>query len=265
MTAVDPQRTDQNSPAVSPQHREKIVRLEGVSKVFGSKLAVDDMNLDVYSGEVFAFLGPNGAGKTTTIKLMTGLLKPMKGKITVAGYDMSTNSVEARRNISFVPDQPHLYEKLTARDFLDFTRNIYGIDSTQSRAYQEELIDTFGIRGFCDDLIETYSHGMRQRVVFASALLHRPKVLVLDEPMVGLDPKNMRIVKDLMRQTAANGSAVFMSTHTLSIAEEVADRVGIIREGKLIRCGTLDELRAERATGKTLEDFFLEVTAEGDR
>lgn len=262
MTAVDSTSLSDASQD-SPITREKIVRLEGVSKVFGSKLAVDDMNLDIFAGEVFAFLGPNGAGKTTTIKLMTGLLKPLRGKITVAGYDMSSNSVEARRNISFVPDQPHLYEKLTARDFLDFTRNIYGIDGPESRRYQEELIDTFGIRGFCDDLIETYSHGMRQRVVFASALLHRPKVLVLDEPMVGLDPKNMRIVKDLMRETAARGSAVFMSTHTLSIAEEVADRVGIIRQGRLIRCGTLAELQAERTSGKTLEDFFLEVTDEG--
>lgn len=246
------------------QTRTCLVRLEGVSKEYGSKLAVNNLDLDVYAGEVFAFLGPNGAGKTTSIKLMTGLLRATRGKVTVCGRDMSDNSVEARRPISFVPDQPHLYEKLTARDFLDFTRNIYGIDDAQSRAYEEELIDTFEIRGFCDDLIETYSHGMRQRVVFAAALLHRPKVLVLDEPMVGLDPKSMRIVKDLMRQTARHGSAVFMSTHTLSIAEEVADRIGIIRRGRLVRCGTLEQLRDERPAGMTLEDFFLQVTAEDE-
>lgn len=244
--------------------REPLVELIGVSKDFGSKRAVDDLHLTVHAGEVLAFLGPNGAGKTTTIKLMTGLLRPSQGSVHVCGLDMAAQSVEARRNVAFVPDQPHLYEKLTARDFLDFTRQIYGIDSPESRAYQEELIDTFEIRSFCDDLIETYSHGMRQRVVFASALLHRPRVLILDEPMVGLDPKSMRIVKDLLRETARAGSAVFMSTHTLSVAEEVADRIGIIRLGKLVRYGTADEIRQQRSSDETLEDFFLQVTA-GER
>jgi ABC-2 type transport system ATP-binding protein len=244
-----------------PSH-EAMILLEHVSKHYGLKLAVDDLSLRIEPGEVFAFLGPNGAGKTTTIKLITGLLKPTKGRVIVAGHDMSLNSVESRRQISFVPDQPHLYEKLTARDFLDFTRRIYGIDGPESLRYQEELIDIFEMRHFCDDLIETYSHGMRQRVVFASALVHRPKALVLDEPMVGLDPKSMRIVKDLMRETARSGSAVFMSTHTLSVAEEVADQIGIIRKGRLIHCGTLDELRAQQTTAGSLEDFFLEVTAE---
>lgn len=239
-----------------------LVDLVGVTKLFGAKAAVDDLSIRLDAGEVFAFLGPNGAGKTTTIKLMTGLLRPTRGQVRICGWDMSSQSVEARRNISFVPDQPHLYEKLTARDFLDFTRQIYGIDGPESKRHQEELIDIFEIRSFCDDLIETYSHGMRQRVVFASALLHRPKVLILDEPMVGLDPKSMRIVKDLMKETARRGSAVFMSTHTLSIAEEVADHIGIIRRGKLVCQGSLHELRALRSQDQSLEDFFLEVTAE---
>ncbi|MBY0585553.1 ABC transporter ATP-binding protein [bacterium] len=241
-----------------------MIHLDSVSKVYGSKLAVDQLTLQVQAGEVFAFLGPNGAGKTTSIKLITGLLRPTKGYVWVAGHSMAGNSVEARRQVSFVPDQPHLYEKLTARDFLEFTRKIYGIDGPESRAYQEELIDTFEIGDFADDLIESYSHGMRQRVVFASALLHRPRVLVLDEPMVGLDPKSMRIAKDQMKATALRGSAVFMSTHTLSIAEEIADRIAIIRRGKLVKCGTLEELQRDRPGGMTLEDYFLQVTAEDE-
>jgi ABC-2 type transport system ATP-binding protein len=244
---------------------EVLINLENVSKVYGSKLAVDNLSLQVRAGEVFAFLGPNGAGKTTSIKLITGLLRPTSGHVFVAGYSMAGNSVEARRQVSFVPDQPHLYEKLTARDFLEFTRKIYGIDSPASRDYQEELIDTFEIRDFADDLIESYSHGMRQRVVFASALLHKPRVLVLDEPMVGLDPKSMRIAKDQMKQTAEQGASVFMSTHTLSIAEEIADRIGIIRRGKLVKCGTLDELQRDRPGGMNLEEYFLQVTAEDEQ
>jgi ABC-2 type transport system ATP-binding protein len=243
---------------------ETLIELEDVSKEYGSKLAVENLSLKVAAGEVFAFLGPNGAGKTTSIKLITGLLRPTSGRVRVAGYNMASNSVEARRQVSFVPDSPHLYEKLTARDFLEFTRKIYGIDGPASRSYQEELIDTFEIRDFADDLIESYSHGMRQRVVFASALLHRPRVLVLDEPMVGLDPKSMRIAKDQMKETARRGSAVFMSTHTLSIAEEIADRIGIIRRGRLVKSGTLEELRADRPGGMTLEDYFLQVTAEDE-
>lgn len=243
---------------------EVLIELDRVSKVYGSKLAVDNLSLQVKQGEVFAFLGPNGAGKTTSIKLITGLLRPTQGHVLVAGYSMSSNSVEARRQVSFVPDSPHLYEKLTARDFLEFTRKIYGIDGAESRAYQEELIDTFEIRDFADDLIESYSHGMRQRVVFASALLHRPRVLVLDEPMVGLDPKSMRIAKDQMKEASRRGAAVFMSTHTLSIAEEIADRIGIIRRGRLVKCGTLDDLREDRPGGMTLEDYFLQVTAEDE-
>lgn len=239
-----------------------LIELANVSKSFGDKRAVDGIDLSVFSGEIFALLGPNGAGKTTTIKMITGLLRPTGGRVLVAGFDMATESLAARRSISYVPDQPHLYEKLTGRDFLDFTRGVYGVDGGESRAYQEELIDVFEMRDWCDDLIESYSHGMRQRVAFASALLHRPRVLVLDEPMVGLDPKSMRIVKDLMRKAAREGAAVLMSTHVLATAEEVADRLGIVQKGRMIRCGTLEEMRAERKKGATLEDFFLEVTSE---
>lgn len=239
-----------------------LIELIGVTKLFGSKLAVDHVDLVVRSGEVFAFLGPNGAGKTTTIKLITGLLRPTQGQVRVAGRNMASESIEARRHIGYVPDQPHLYEKLSARDFLDFTRGIYGIDTDLGRNYQEQLIHTFEMQPWCNDLIETYSHGMKQRLAFAAALLHRPDVLVLDEPMVGLDPKSMRIVKNLMREAAESGTAVLMSTHVLAVAEEVADRVGIIQHGRMVKLGTVGELRAERKEGMSLEDLFLEVTAE---
>lgn len=244
------------------QQAEPLIQLESVWKQYGEQWAVADLSLEVAAGELFAFLGPNGAGKTTTIKMITGLLRPTRGRVVVAGFDMSGNAPAARRQISFVPDQPYLYDKLTGREFLRFTADIYGLLPADVVEYQRFLIETFEMSGYLDNLIETYSHGMRQRLVFAAALLHRPKVLVVDEPMVGLDPKSMRIVKDLLRQCARAGTAVFMSTHTLGIAEEVADRIGILHRGRLIRCGTLAELRQRVGHDGTLEDFFLLVTAE---
>lgn len=237
------------------------ILVENVSKQYGDKWAVRELSLSIPPGELFAFLGPNGAGKTTTIKMITGLLRPTQGRVEVAGHSVATDSLEARRLISYVPDQPYLYEKLTGRDFLKFIRDVYELNGS-ARDYEEELVDTFGMQDFVADLIETYSHGMRQRLAFAAAMLHRPKVLIVDEPMVGLDPKSMRIVKDLLRKTTREGTTVFMSTHTLGIAEEVADRIGIIHRGRLIRCGTLAELRGLAVGAPSLEDFFLEVTSE---
>lgn len=243
--------------------RSPLVEFLGVSKSYGPKPAVVDLTLTLYPGEVFAFLGPNGAGKTTTIKMMTGLLRPSAGVVRVAGSASAFDSSAARQALSYVPDQPHVYEKLTGREFLDFVRELYGLSGPEVALDVDRLVAVFEMNGFLDDLAETYSHGMRQRLAFAGALLHRPKVLVLDEPMVGLDPKSMRIVKDLLRREASAGMCIFMSTHTLAIAEELADRVGIIQRGRLIRCGTLAELRAEFVGGQTLEDFFLDVTREG--
>lgn len=237
-----------------------LVRLSEVSKQYGDKLAVDRLTLDIAPGELFAFLGPNGAGKTTTIKMVTGLLRPTSGQVLVAGWDMTVNSQEARRNISYVPDQPYLYNKLTGRDFLAFIRDIYGLSGPEVHDYEERLIQTFEMSDFVDRLTETYSHGMRQRLAFAAAFLHRPKLLVLDEPMVGLDPKSMRIVKDMLRETTRDGTTVFMSTHTLGVAEELADRIGIIHAGKLAFLGTLQELRESVKEGSSLEDYFLKVT-----
>lgn len=241
-----------------------MIDIDSVSKSYGRNWAVKDLSLQIPAGELFACLGPNGAGKTTTIKLITGLLRPTKGTVFVDGKNMATNSLEARRSLSYVPDEPHLYEKLSGREFLAFTRDIYGLTGTQAIDDTEALIDTFEMRSYVDELTETYSHGMRQRLVFASALLHRPKVLVVDEPMVGLDPKSVRIVKDLLRRKAREGTAIFMSTHTLAIAEEMADRIGIFSHGRLIRCGSITELRREAEREMSLEDFFLQVTAESE-
>jgi len=243
--------------------RPPLVEFLSVSKSYGPKPAVVDLTLSLYPGEVFAFLGPNGAGKTTTIKILTGLLRPSAGTVRIEGKESAFASAAARQVLSYVPDQPHVYEKLTGREFLDFIRELYGLSGPEVAADVDRLVRVFEMEGFLDDLAETYSHGMRQRLAFAGALLHRPKILVLDEPMVGLDPKSMRIVKDLLRHEASAGMTVFMSTHTLGIAEELADRVGIIQRGRLIRCGTLAEIRAEFAAGHTLEDFFLEITREG--
>lgn len=246
---------------MSDPHDPPAILIEDVSKQYGDKWAVRNLSLTIPAGELFAFLGPNGAGKTTTIKMITGLLRPSAGRVRVVGHEVATDSLEARRQLAYVPDQPYLYEKLTGRDFLRFIRDVYELPAA-FQDFEEELIDTFGMRDFVTDLVETYSHGMRQRLAFAAAMLHKPKVLVVDEPMVGLDPKSMRIVKDLLRKTTREGTTVFMSTHTLGIAEEVADRIGIIHRGRLVRCGTLAELRVDHANDMSLEDFFLEVTAE---
>lgn len=238
-----------------------MIQIENVSKQYGAKKwAVRDLSLEIPSGELFACLGPNGAGKTTTIKMITGLLRPTNGRVLVCGKDMRTNSPEARRPISYVPDEPHLYDKLTGREFLEFTRDLYGASDPEIDQRLETLIDTFETRDYVDNLAESYSHGMRQRVVFASALLHQPRVLVVDEPMVGLDPKSVRIVKDLLRRAAADGTAIFMSTHTLAVAEELADRIGIFQHGRMIRCGNMSELREAAQSDASLEDLFLRFT-----
>jgi ABC-2 type transport system ATP-binding protein len=238
------------------------VELTEVTKTYGRKLAVDRLSLSIRAGELFAALGPNGAGKTTTIKMICGLLRPDSGTVIVAGRSMNGDSAEARREIAYVPDQPYLYDKLTGRDILHFIRDIHGLDRAQADRDEEELIATFELAEFVDRLTESYSHGMRQRVAFAAALLCRPKVLVVDEPMVGLDPRSMRIVKNLLRKVVAGGTTVFMSTHTLSVAEELADRIGIFHRGRLIRCGTFAELKRESDRDASLEDFFLRVTDE---
>jgi ABC-2 type transport system ATP-binding protein len=210
---------------------------------------------------LFAFLGPNGAGKTTSIKLMVGLLRPTSGRVRVCGFDVVEQAREAKRRISYVPDEPYLYDKLTGREFLRFVAEMYGLAPKTATANIQREIEQFELSSFVDDLTEGYSHGMRQRLVFASALLHDPEVLVVDEPMVGLDPRSIRLVKDLLRDKAAAGVTVFMSTHTLSVAEEIGQRIGIIHHGKLLFVGTLAELKQRMSRHElSLEELFLEMT-----
>src|SRR6059058_6082317 len=239
-----------------------MIELLDVTKRYGTKLAVDRLTLTIAAGELFAFLGPNGAGKTTTIKMLCGLLFPTTGTVRVGGFDLATHGDRARALISYVPDQPFLYEKLTGREFLQFTADLYGMPAARSRDKIAEVIDLFHLDDFADDLTERYSHGMRQRTVFAAALVHEPKLLIAHEPTVGLDPKSIRELKTLLRELAADGMTVFLSTHTLDIAEELADRIGIIDRGRLIGCGTLTDLRKQAAMDGSLEDVFLKITEE---
>jgi ABC-2 type transport system ATP-binding protein len=239
-----------------------MIELQEVTKKYGTKIAVDCLSLHIKAGELFAFLGPNGAGKTTTIKLMCGLLFPTAGSVRVGGFDLGSAGDQARQLISYVPDQPYLYEKLTGREFLQFIADMYGLPKELGRQRLEAMIELFDLSDFVDDLTEQYSHGMRQRTVFAAALLHEPKVLIIDEPTVGLDPRSVRLLKDLLRCQAERGTTVFLSTHSLDIAQELASRIGIVERGRLISCGTLDTLRKQAAVDGTLEDVFLKLTEE---
>ena len=239
-----------------------MIELTNVTKRYGPKVAVQNLHLAVPAGELFAFLGPNGAGKTTTIKMLCGLLFPTEGTVTVGGFDLRTHGDQARRLISYVPDQPFLYEKLTGREFLQFTCDLYGLDRAYAADRMATVIELFHLDEFVDDLTERYSHGMRQRTVFAAALVHDPRLLIADEPTVGLDPKSIRELKTLLRQQAESGVTVFLSTHTLDIAEELADRIGIIDHGRMLAYGTMDDLRKLAARDGSLEDLFLKITEE---
>jgi ABC-2 type transport system ATP-binding protein len=239
-----------------------LIELKNVSKRYGTKTAVHDLSLSVPAGELFAFLGPNGAGKTTTIKMLCGLLFPTAGEVRVGGFDLRTQGDQARRLISYVPDQPYLYEKLTGREFLQFIADLYGMPADRAAGRMEQVIELFRLHEFVDDLTEKYSHGMRQRTVFAAALIHEPKLLIVDEPTVGLDPKSIRLLKDLLRAEANRGTTVFLSTHALDIAQELADRIGIVEHGRLIGCGTLESLRKLASRDGSLEDVFLKLTEE---
>jgi ABC-2 type transport system ATP-binding protein len=242
-----------------------MIEFDNVTRKYGEKTAVNGLNLAIAPGELFAFLGPNGAGKTTSIKMLVSLLQPTLGTVTVCGHDSVKNPRETTRHIGYVPDEAFLYDKLTGREFLEFVARMRGLDPSQTDRAVARQKDVFDLADFIDDLAETYSHGMKQRLVFASALLHDPPVLVVDEPMVGLDPKSVRLVKDLMRSRTARTRTVFMSTHTLAVAEEIADRIGIIDHGKMVFLGTQDELRARLSPRETsLEQLFLRLTGGGN-
>jgi ABC-2 type transport system ATP-binding protein len=238
-----------------------MIEFNNVTRSYARKVAVEKLTLTVPSGELFALLGPNGAGKTTTIKMLTGLLRPTEGSVRVCGHDLVADVRSATRSIGYVPQEPFFYDKLSGREFLQFTAEMRGLDETTVDGRIRRECEYFDLDDFIDDLTETYSHGMRQRLVFASALLHDPPVLVIDEPMMGLDPQSVRTAKDRLRAQATAGTTIFMSTHTLAIAEEIADRIGIMDCGRLSFLGTVSELRSALASRHaSLEPLFLELT-----
>ena len=240
-----------------------MIEFDHVTRTYGAKPAVSDLTLAIPRGELFALLGPNGAGKTTTIKMLVGLLRPSRGSVRICGFDLVRETRSAHLHTGYVPDEPTLYDKLTGREFLWFVADMFGMPRHDALRRIDREIDHFELADFADDLVESYSLGMKQRLVFASALLHEPDVLVLDEPMVGLDPRSVRLVKDLLRARVQEGMTVFMSTHTLAMAEEMADRVGIMVRGRLRFLGTVAELREQVALETTsLEHLYLEMTAD---
>lgn len=238
-----------------------MIELIDLVKKFGDLTAVNGISLTVPRGEFFAVLGPNAAGKTTTIKMMTGLLCPTAGTARLAGFDIQTHPLEARRRLAYVPDFPFLYDKLTPWEFLAFTGQLFQLPASQIDRRGRELVERFSLGEFLHKTIEGLSHGTRQRVAIASALLHEPEVFIIDEPMVGLDPHHARVVKDTLKERSRRGMTVFVSTHQLSVAEELADRIGIIHQGKLIAVGTREELRRQSGAAGPLEQSFLALTA----
>ncbi len=243
-----------------------MIRAERLTKEYSGFRAVDQVNLHVAGGEIFGFLGPNGAGKTTTIKMLIGLLKPTEGKVFIGGHDLETDPVAAKGMVGFIPDRPYLYEKLTGEEFLRFMAGLYGVEGAEVGKRIDELLRFFDLSDWKNELIESYSHGMKQRIVMAGALIHKPRVIIVDEPMVGLDPKGARLLKEAFRLLADEGCAIFMSTHTLEIAEQMCDRLAIINEGKIIAEGTMEELRkaASRSEVDHLEDVFLSLVGSED-
>jgi len=240
----------------------RVISIRNLTKAFDGKVALNRLNLEIQKGEFFSLLGPNGAGKTTAIKLMTGLLRPTEGMVLVGGHNLASEHVEAKRLMSYVPDQPYLYDKLSGREFLWFVGKVYGMSRTQIDKEVAQWTDVFEMHDYIDDLTESYSHGMKQRVVVSSALMHGPRVIVVDEPMVGLDPKSSYLLKAILRERAEQGVTVFMSTHILTNAEEMASRIGILHKGSLIALGSLQEIRDLSHTEGRLEEAFLALTGE---
>ena len=243
----------------------EMIELSRLKKRFGGVVAVDELTLNIPRGEFFGFLGPNGAGKTTTIKLMAGLLKPTAGRVCIGSFDVVQEPLRAKKIVGFIPDRSFLYEKLTGREFLAFIAEVYGLKPKSYKPMIASLLEEFELTPWGDELIESYSHGMRQRLVICSALIHHPQVILVDEPMVALDPKGVKLVKELFTRLCQQGVTIFMSTHTLSLAEELCHRIGIIHRGRLVAVGTREELRRRASIPQTgLEDIFLELTREDE-
>jgi ABC-2 type transport system ATP-binding protein len=242
-----------------------MIELNNLTKKYADFTAVNNLNLFVPKGEIFGFIGPNGAGKTTTIMMMGGILAPTSGTVNIGGVCMNENPEKAKSRIGFIPDRPYLYEKLTGMEFLRFIADLYKVDEKKFFTKADEQLGMFSLRDWPDELIESYSHGMKQRLIMAAALIHDPEVIIVDEPMVGLDPAAIRMVKELFKSLAQQGATVFMSTHSLKVAEDICDRIGVIRKGSLIAIGTTEDLRRKAGiTGSDLEEVFLSLTAESE-
>jgi len=242
-----------------------MLELEGVVKRYGRFTAVKGVDLQVPRGEIFGFLGPNGAGKTTTIRMVSGVLRPSEGIIRVGGVNLFDEPTAAKAKMGYIPDRPYLYEKLSGAEFLRFVAGLWGQDEKAAEARADGLLELFALREWKHELLESYSHGMRQKLLITSALVHQPQMIVVDEPMVGLDPRSARILKELFRAFVEAGGTVFLSSHTLEVVEAVCDRIAIIREGDIIAYGTMDELRQQSdAGGAHLEEIFLKVTGNED-
>jgi ABC-2 type transport system ATP-binding protein len=242
-----------------------MIRLEGVSKRYGRFTAVQPLDLHVKRGELFGFLGPNGAGKTTTIRIVAGVLRPTAGRVLIAGHDIAAEPILAKQHMGYIPDRPAIYEKLTGAEFLRFVSGLWGRDGADAQKRADELLELFELTAWKHTLVESYSHGMRQKLLISSALVHGPDLIVVDEPMVGLDPKAARLIKDLLRNFAEAGGTVFLSTHTLEVAEALCDRIAILHGGRIVALGTMAQLREEAAAGTAgLEEVFLKLTGGAD-
>ena len=243
-----------------------MIQLINLTKHYGKVAAVDGLTLDVPKGQIFGFLGPNGAGKTTTIRVMMGILKATSGRVLLDGHDVVSAAQAAKAIAGFIPDRPFIYEKLSGGEFLEFVGKLHRLESQQLSRRIAELLEHLGLIHWKDELVESYSHGMKQRLVVCAALIHQPRILVVDEPMVGMDPKGARTIKDLFCSLSKSGTTIFLSTHSIGVAEEICHRIGIIQKGRLITCGTMSELY-ERAAGRhgNLESVFLELTREQER
>ncbi len=241
-----------------------VLELRGLRKSYGRFAAVKGLDLRVEAGEIFGFLGPNGAGKTTTIRMVAGVLRPSEGQVLVGGTDLESEPETAKARIGYIPDRPYLYDKLSGGEFLRFVAGLWGQGGAEADERAARLLELFDLTAWRDELIESYSHGMRQKLLISSALIHGPELIVVDEPMVGLDPRSARLLKDLLRRFADDGGAVFLSTHTLEVAEALCDRIAIIQGGEIIASGTMEELRAQaKAGGAHLEEIFLRMTGDG--
>jgi ABC-2 type transport system ATP-binding protein len=238
-----------------------MIRVQDLVKTYGGFRAVDGVTLEVAPGEIHGFLGPNGAGKTTTIRVVAGLLKPTSGRVTINGHDLARSPEQAKRSLGFIPDRPFLYEKLTAAEFLRFHAGLYGLAGDGVAARAQALLQRFDLLSWQDELVESFSHGMKQRLVMCAAFLHRPRAILVDEPMVGLDPRGALLIKEVFREMSRDGVAILMSTHTLEVAEEMCDRISIILGGRIVASGTVDELRdLAGAEDAPLTPVFLKLT-----